>query len=169
MLWRFGENREIIKISDDTSPIHFFDTLIKSWIITKVERQIYFPGFFENRLLLIIFKNLWRVTIKGNCKFSRNVELLFQGVCCVFRLHDLRWARNPTKYDTFILVLTFGRVRMLKTLWKAHKSKDWMFLLRNYIQKKFSTPKKNIFSQSKKICSHFFSCWKCWVLVRIPW
>ena len=61
-------------------------------------------------------------------------------------LSDLRWARNPTKYETFFLVLTFGRVRMLKTLWKAHKSKDWMFLLRNYIQLFFSTPKKYVFS-----------------------
>ena len=72
-------------------------------------------------------------------------------------LSDLRWARNHTKYENLFLSLRFGRVRMLKTLWKAHKSKDWMFLLRNYIQFFFSTPKKNIFfAVRKNMFSIFF-------------
>ena len=43
-----------------------------------------------------------------------------------------------------------GGVRVPKTCWKHHKSKDWNFLHRNYTPNFFSTPSKNIFSRSIK-------------------
>ena len=44
-----------------------------------------------------------------------------------------------------------GGVRVLKTRWKHHKSKDLTFLHRNYTQLLFSTPKTNIFWLIEKI------------------
>ena len=41
-------------------------------------------------------------------------------------------------------------------VWKPHKSKDQIFLHRNYIQKYFSTPKKNMFFPDRKKIRKFF-------------
>ena len=46
---------------------------------------------------------------------------------------------------------------MLRTRRKHHKSKDWNFLHRNYIQIFFSTPPKNIFSSMIKNVFRKFS------------
>ena len=45
-------------------------------------------------------------------------------------------------------------------VWKPHKSKDQIVLHRNYIQKYFSTPKKNMFFSRFKKFSIFFSAKK---------
>ena len=50
-----------------------------------------------------------------------------------------------------------GGVRVLRTRRKHHKSKDWNFLHRNYIQFFFSTPPKNIFSSMIKNVFRKFS------------
>ena len=42
---------------------------------------------------------------------------------------------------------------MLKTLWKAHKSKDHKILHRSYTQKKSQLRKKTLFFRLQKKCS----------------
>ena len=65
------------------------------------------------------------------------------------------WSRNPGFGTPLgrgnIMDAPIWRARVLKTRWKHHKSKDRTFLHRTYTQKKFSTQKKYIFFEFKKI------------------
>ena len=61
----------------------------------------------------------------------------------VLRQHLIQKKR---RFFTFLLV---GKDGVPESPWKPHKSKEDKFLHRNYIPKKFSTPKKNLRSRKK--------------------
>ena len=66
-----------------------------------------------------------------------------------------KWVQNVNPIDIFV----FHPQRVLKTIWKPHKSKEHSFLHRNYTPTFFSQLQKNIFSidqKKSKIFSKFF-------------
>ena len=91
------------------------------------------------------------VSLEKLLKMLNNKSLIL--VSCV---------HETTEFATFIpctkVCYRFAEeVRVLKTCWKPHKSKDNNFLHRSYTPKIFSTPTKNIFSSSTKNIFRSFS------------
>ena len=94
-------------------------------------------------------KNVWKIRFFVNENHSNPI-----GNCMQFPYtHRLESGNIPFRNMQNICTGLENAFAGPGWLWKPHKSKDHIFLHRNYTQKKFATPKKIIFFRDR----NFFS------------